>query len=123
LRRTLPETTELTTNQRILETSPSDSVRVWAKRRLFELAADLDSLELGSRYLAKYPDAEAAATVRRQVETLAQRRVLQGRLHESLRRYQEALDQYNEVILLAPGSAAAATARTGIERVQKLAGS
>ena len=123
LRRTLPETTELTTNQRILETSPSDSVRSWAKKRLFELAADLDSLELGSRYLVKYPDSEAAATVREQVETLAQRRVLQGRLHESLKRYQEALDQYNEVILLAPGSAAAATARSGIERVQKLAGS
>jgi hypothetical protein len=122
LRRTLPETTELITNQRILDTSPSDSVRIWAKTRLFELAADLDSLELGSRYLSKYPNSEAAEAVRAQIESLAQKRVLQGRLHESLERYQEALDQYNEVILLAPGSKAAATARAGIDRVHQLAG-
>src|SRR5690606_27435050 len=49
LRRTVPETTDLTTNQQILDSTPSDSVRHWARSRLFELAADFDSLEVGSR--------------------------------------------------------------------------
>ena len=36
--------------------------------------------------------------------------------------FQSALDEYNELILLAPGTKAAALAREGIERIQATAG-
>lgn len=118
----LPQTKDLAVTRRILETAPSDSVRVWSRIQLDRLAAGLDSLELGSRYLEKYPEGDVAAKVRDRMETLAHQRYLGARLHESLGRYQESLDEYNELILLAPGTKAAEQARKGIERVQTQAG-
>jgi tetratricopeptide (TPR) repeat protein len=122
LRRILPETRELTTNQRIVDETPSDSVRTWARTHLETLAAGLDSLEIGSRFLEAYPKSDLADVVQQKVEKLAETRYYQARLYESLHRFQAALDQYNALILLAPGTRAAQLAREGIERVQTLAG-
>jgi len=118
LRDFIPLTSELTTSQLLLEKSESDSVRTWATRQLTTLAASFDSLEVGSRFLDRYPDAEISDQVREKVEELAQEGYLQARLHESLQSYQAALDEYNKVILLARNTAAADRAREGIQRVQ-----
>lgn len=123
IRETLPQTEQLTTNQYILNHTESDSVRQWASSRLFQLASELDSLEIGSHYVAKYPDTEITPMVQERLQVLAQKRVLRARLHESLQRYQEALDEYHQVLLLAPGTNAAIEARAGIERVQRFVGS
>lgn len=122
LRRVLDSTKELTTAQAIWQRTDSDSVKSWTTRRLETQAATLDSLEVGSRFLSKFPEAPVAPTVAAKVEALAEKRYYQGRLYESLQRYQEALDLYNEVIFLAPRSRAAQESREGITRVQTLAG-
>ncbi|MFN8549674.1 MAG: hypothetical protein U0527_17320, partial [Candidatus Eisenbacteria bacterium] len=122
LRQVLPDTEELCTVERILSDTPSDSVRTWAGARLQEQAVSLDSLELGSRFLQRYPESSVAAAVSARVEELAMKRYYQGRLYESLHRFQEALDEYNKLLLLAGRTQAATLARQGIERVQTLAG-
>ncbi len=121
LRTILPKTKELTTNQKILMETPSDSVRAWASARLRAQAASLDSLETGSRFLQEYPVSLVSTEVRGKVETLAMNRYYKARLKESLRDLQAALDGYNEVILLAPKTRAADLAREGISRIQTLA--
>lgn len=117
IRRTIPDTKELVTNQRLILTTPSDSVRSWATSHLEVLAADLDSLEIGSRFLASYPHSEQADVVQQKVEELANIRYRKARLHESLGNYQEALDGYHAVALLAPSTEASKQARAGIERI------
>lgn len=117
LRALVPETRELVTNERLLRTSRSDSVRSWAAARLGFLASELDSLEIGSRFLATYPESPEAAVVAERVEELALARYRQARLHESLGAFQDALDGYHAVALLAPGTEAAEQARAGIERI------
>jgi hypothetical protein len=113
----LPETKELVTNQKLLQASRSDSVRIWASRRLETIAVGLDSLEIGSRFLASYPHSKEAEVVQGRVEELAHARYLQARLHESLGAYQDALDGYHAVALLAPSTKASEQARAGIERI------
>lgn len=121
LRVVLPEAKELTTLAVVLSRADSDSVRVWAERGLANRAAGLDSLEIGSRFLDRYPDSPYAGAVEIRVETLAEKRYYQARLYESLQRYQDALTIYNELLLLAPRSRAAALSREGITRVQATA--
>ena len=118
----LPQTKELVTVEKILMTTPSDSVKTWAEAQLEAQAASLDSLELGSRFLERYPESRVAGTVTARVEELAMKRYYQGRLYESLHRFQEALDEYNRLLLLAAHTQAATLAREGIDRVQTLAG-
>ncbi len=122
LRDVLPQTKELSTAARILEDSKSDSVRHWASARLTAQAAALDSLELGSRFLQDFPDAEVAAQVRQRVEDLAMERYRQARLRESMRDFQDALGEYNTLVLLAPRTRAAGLSREAIERIQTTAG-
>ena len=64
LREVLPQTKELRTAGKILHDAKSDSVRQWASARLEAQAAALDSLELGSRFLQEFPDAEVSGRVR-----------------------------------------------------------
>ncbi len=116
----VPKTEDLTTNQILLERSPSDSVRSWAGARLEVLASELDSLEIGSRFLARYPDSEQADTVRERVEELARKQYHKARIQESLGKMQEALDTYHEVLLMASATEAARKSRAGIERIQAL---
>ena len=117
MRGILPETKELVTNQKLLLESRSDSVRIWASTRLGTLAADLDSLEIGSRFLASYPHAKEAEIVQAKVEELALARYRQARLAEGLGDFQDALDGYHAVALLAPSTKASEQARAGIERI------
>lgn len=122
LRRILPLTRELTTNQKLLDAPPSDSVRTWAGARLRAQAAGLDSLELGSGFLEEYPDSPVSGDVKARVEELAMKRYYAARLRESLRDFQFALDGYNGLVLLAPDTEAARLSREGVARIQSLAG-
>ena len=50
------------------------------------------------------------------------KRYYSARLKESMQEFQDALTGYNELILLAPQTKAAAQAREGVSRIQSLAG-
>lgn len=121
LRRILPLVRELTTPQRLVQDGPTDSTRIWARERLGVLAAEFDSLEVGSRFLSRYPDSPAAPIVSEKIEELSMARYRRGRLNEGLRELQGALDEYHRLILLAPGTRGARLAREGIERIQATA--
>jgi predicted Zn-dependent protease len=121
LRRILPLTKELTTNAKLLQVPPSDSVRTWAAARLKAQAASLDSLEIGSRFLLDYPESPVSPKVAAKLEELAMKRYYAARLRESMRDFQDALDGYNSVIILGPGTKAAQMAREGVVRIQSLA--
>ena len=103
MRRVLPLARELTTSQKILAESRSDSVRAWATPRLQAQIDGLDSLEVGSRFLQRYPDSPDPRLVIDKLESLAMHRYRSARLREGLQDRQAALDGYNELILLAPG--------------------
>ena len=122
LREVLPQTKELGTAGRILHDAKSDSVRTWASARLDAQAAALDSLEMGSRFLQEFPDAEVAERVRGKMEDLAMKRYYGARLRESMQDFQAALDGYNALVLLAPRTRAAGLSREGIDRIQATAG-
>jgi predicted Zn-dependent protease len=122
LREVLPQTKELRTAGKILHNAMSDSVRQWASARLEAQAAALDSLELGSRFLQEFPDAEVSERVRGKMEDLAMKRYFEARLQESMRDFQVALDGYNALVLLAPRTRAARLSREGIDRIQATAG-
>jgi predicted Zn-dependent protease len=122
LRRILPLAKELSTTGRILHDAKSDSVREWASARLERQADVLDSLELGSRFLEEFPDAEVSRTVRGKMEELAMKRYYEARLRESMQDFQTAIDGYNRLVLLAPFTRAARLSREGIERIQATAG-
>ncbi|MBK8231563.1 MAG: M48 family metalloprotease [Candidatus Eisenbacteria bacterium] len=122
LHRTLREAKELTSLQELVEGSPSDSVRSWAASRLGASVAKLDSLELGSRFLRRFPESSVAPQVSARVSELAMQKYYQARVYESVQRYQEALDTYNRLLLSAPGTEAARLSREGIDRMRATAG-
>ncbi len=122
LARVLPHVKELSTLETVLRRRGPDSLSTRAETELHARAATLDSLEIGSRYLERFPRGSVADTVQARVEDLAMQRYYGGRLHESLETYQAALDAYHRVILLAPSTRAARLAREGIERVHTLRG-
>ncbi len=122
LRAVLPQTKELRTAGKILHDAMSDSVRQWASARLEAQTAALDSLELGSRFLQEFPDADVSERVRGKVEDLALKRYYEARLRESMQDFQAALDGYNALVLLAPRTRAARLSREGIDRIQATAG-
>ena len=122
LRRVLPQVRQLTTSERIRVSTDSDSVRTWAQSRLEMQVAGLDSLELGSQFLQRYPNSVVSDQVRQKLETLAMDRYYRAKLRESMREFQDALDGYNRLILLAPQSRAAQQAREGVARIQSFAG-
>jgi hypothetical protein len=122
LREVLPQTKELRTAGKILHDAKSDSVRQWASARLEAQTATLDSLELGSRFLQEFPDAEVSERVRAKMEDLAMKRYYEARLRESMQDFQGGLDGYNALVLLAPSTRAARLSREGIDRIQATAG-
>lgn len=121
LRVLLPQVKQLTTSERILLSARDDSVRAWARARLLAQASALDSLEIGSRFLQQFPRSIVSDQVRQKMEKLAMDRYYRAKLRESMSEYQDALDGYNELILLAPRTKAAEMAREGVARIQSFA--
>lgn len=122
MRRVMDQVRSPITTQRILLGTRSDSVRTWAESRLHAQAVDLDSLEIACRFIEKYPGSPVAPVVSERLEELALARHREGRLKESLGDYQTALNLYNELILLAPGTRGAELSRQGVARIQGFAG-
>ncbi|MBP7669442.1 MAG: M48 family metalloprotease [Candidatus Eisenbacteria bacterium] len=92
-----------------------------ARARMDELSKGDVSLEQGGAFLSNWPDSPWSAAVEAKVEAKAQEMLLKGRVHEGLRRYQEALDSYYTILTLAPDSPAASLASDGVDRIQSLA--
>jgi hypothetical protein len=78
----------------------------------------VDSLENGGRFLKRWPDTPYTEPVRERVSELATDSARFARVFEVGGKPQEALDLYNRVVLLAPGTEAAGVAMRGIERIQ-----
>jgi outer membrane protein assembly factor BamD (BamD/ComL family) len=84
------------------------------------LVAKVDSLENGGRFLKRWPDTPYTEPVQERVAELAANNARFARVFEVAGKPQEALDLYNRVVLLAPGTPAASEAMRGIERIQKV---
>jgi predicted Zn-dependent protease len=123
LMRTIDELTDPSVCYEVLKAAPDSAVAIRARARMETLVADLDSLEVGGRFLNRWPDSPYAADVQARVGMLAADTARFARVYEVGGKPQEALDLYNRVVLLAPGSDAAAEALRGIERIQRLEGS
>ena len=121
--RTIDELTDPSVCYEVLDAAPDTAVASRARARMETLVADLDSLEVGGRFLNRWPDSPYAADVQARVGTLAADTARFARVYEAGGKPQQALDLYNRVVLLAPGSDAAAEAMRGIERIQRIEGS
>jgi len=102
----------------VVDAPPDSAIADHARARMQALVADLDSLEVGGRFLKQWPDTPYSDQVASRVATLASDTARFARVYEAGGKPQEALDLYNRVVLLAPGTAAAAEAIRGIERIQ-----
>lgn len=123
----IPELDELAACYGVLEAhahdadAPSERIAAAARARMDQLAAADFSLEQGGAFLTSWPETPWSAAVRQRVEQKAQEAYLNGRVHEGLHRYQEALDSYYSILTLAPDSPAAALAGDAVDRIQELA--
>jgi predicted Zn-dependent protease len=102
----------------VVDSPPDTAIAGHARGRMQALVADLDSLEVGGRFLKRWPDTPYSEQVATRVAALATDTARFARVYEAGGKPQEALDLYNRVVLLAPGTAAAAEAMRGIERIQ-----
>jgi len=91
-----------------------------ARQRMDELIAGEISLEDGGAFLASWPESPWSDAIQRQVHEQARGTYRNGRVHEGLRDYQQALDAYYEVLTLAPEAPVAPMAEDGIERIRRL---
>ncbi|MFH1143267.1 MAG: M48 family metalloprotease [Candidatus Eisenbacteria bacterium] len=92
-----------------------------ARARMDELVQGDFTLEQGGTFLSSWPESPWSTEVGRKVGEKADQAYLNGRVHEGLQRYQEALDSYYSVLTLAPDSDAAGRAEEAIGRIQMLA--
>ena len=104
----------------VLAAPPDSAIAGRARDRMQALVAGLDSLEVGGRFLKRWPDSPYTGEVRARVGVLAASTARFARVYEAGGKPQEALDLYNRVVLLAPGTEAAAEAMRGIARIQKM---
>ncbi len=102
----------------VVDSPPDTAIADHARARMRALVADLDSLEVGGRFLKQWPDTPYSEEVASRVAALATDTARFARVYEAGGKPQEALDLYNRVVLLAPGTDAAAEAIRGIERIQ-----
>jgi len=126
LLRAIPALKEMTDCCRLLADSLAigpDSARApilaAARKRMDELVAADFSLEQGSRFLAACPESRWSAAVREKLIAKADEAYRNGRVHEGLHQYQEALDSYYEVLAYAPHSTNATDAQAAIERIHR----
>jgi predicted Zn-dependent protease len=94
-------------------------IRIAARQRMDELVEADFSLEQGSRFLAACPDSPWSAKAREKLAVKADAAYRNGRVHEGLHQYQEALDSYYEVLAYAPKSSSATDAQAAIERIHR----
>lgn len=118
LLRAINKVTDPSVCYEIVDSPPDSAIADHARVRMRALVADLDSLEVGGRFLKRWPDTPYSDQVAARVDTLATDTARFARVYEAGGKPQEALDLYNRVVLLAPGTAAAAEAIRGIERIQ-----
>jgi len=122
----IPELKEMAPCCRLLDDSlrvGADSlgvrIRAAARQRMDDLVEADFSLEEGSRFLATCPDSPWTARVREKLASKAETAYRNGRVHEGLHQYQEALDAYYEVLAYAPESTSAAEAQAAIDRIHR----
>ncbi len=104
----------------VLDAASDSTIAGHARERMQTLVAGIDSLEVGGRFLKRWPDSPFTAQVKERVGTLATDTARFARVYEAGGKPQQALDLYNRVVLLAPGTEAAAEAMRGIERIQRI---
>jgi outer membrane protein assembly factor BamD (BamD/ComL family) len=102
----------------VVDSPPDTTIADHARGRMRTLVADLDSLEVGGRFLKQWPNTPYSEEVTARVALLATDTARFARVYEAGGKPQEALDLYNRVVLLAPGTQAAVEAMRGIERIQ-----
>lgn len=120
LRRAIDEVTDPAVCYGVVDSPPDTAIADRARERMRTLVADLDSLEVGGRFLKQWPDTPYSEEVASRVAALANDTARFARVYEAGGKPQEALDLYNRVVLLAPGTDAAEEAIRGIERIQGL---
>jgi predicted Zn-dependent protease len=118
LERAITATHDLSACYSVVNAPPDTAIGRQADLRMQELVAKVDSLENGGRFLKRWPDTPYTEPVRERVAELATANARFARVYEVGGKPQEALDLYNRVVLLAPGTPAASEALRGIERIQ-----
>lgn len=109
-------------NPNAKDTANSHDVEIGAaaERRMEQLASADISLDRGGRFLQRYPATPWSERVRDKVYEQARKTFLDGRIHEGLHRYQDALDAYFSVLAFSGDSPIAEQAAEGIERINAL---
>jgi predicted Zn-dependent protease len=118
LARAIVTTKDLSACYSVVASPPDSILGAQAEVRMETLVAEVDSLENGGRFLKRWPDTPYSERVRERVSALATDSARFARVFEVGGKPQEALDLYNRVVLLAPGTEAAGVAMRGIERIQ-----
>jgi predicted Zn-dependent protease len=118
LARAIEATTDLSACYSVVASPPDSILGAQAEARMGFLVAEVDSLENGGRFLKRWPNTPYSDSVRERVSKLATDNARFARVYEVGGKPQEALDLYNRVVLLAPGTEAAGVAMRGIERIQ-----
>ncbi len=118
LLRALDDVTDPAVCYAIVDAPPDTAIAQHARVRMRALVADLDSLEVGGRFLREWPETPYTGQVEERVASLATDTARFARVYEAGGKPQEALDLYNRVVLLAPRTPAAAEAMRGIKRIQ-----
>lgn len=120
LERAISATHDLSACYSVVAAPPDTALGAQAAARMDVLVAKVDSLENGGRFLKRWPDTPYTEPVQERVAELAANNARFARVFEVAGKPQEALDLYNRVVLLAPGTPAASEAMRGIERIQKV---
>jgi predicted Zn-dependent protease len=120
LTRAIDQLTDPSVCYAVLDSAPDSAIARQARTRMETLVAGIDSLEVGGRFLKRWPDSPYTGEVKARVGTLATDTARFARVYEVGGKPQQALDLYNRVVLLAPGTEAAAEALRGIERIQRI---
>jgi predicted Zn-dependent protease len=120
LERAIEATRDLSACYSLVAAPPDTELGAQATARMEVLVAKVDSLENGGRFLKRWPETPYTEPVRERVATLATANARFARVYEVGGKPQQALDLYNRVVLLAPGTPAAGEAMRGIERIQGL---